>query len=345
MTYLVVQKWSNTKNNHAGMFHLCKLLVQNFPDKYELISIPDFKNQSTGLLSLFYNLFLSNFIWHSYYLFISIGLFFKIKRDDIIILFEYLTPGIRQDYIIYTLKFSGHKNIRVFGFVHLTPSILDVSFSTRIISKRLELLNGAFTFGSSLTDFLLKFSNISISTFRHYSDLNFYKPSNSFSTNKRINVLVIGQQARNYSILLELVKSIKYLNFYIIVSDFNIVKDLLNIPNVFVYSNISEDKLIQIMNGCHCSLGMYDDVVGSNVLSNCISMGIISLVNDVGSVRDYLTINDSFFCNNIDEYVNALFFLKNNPDKLNGMRDLLINKRKLLDFKIFHYELEKLLNV
>ena len=50
MIYLIVQKWNNTKNNHAGMFHLGKLLTQNFPKQYFLISIPDLKISKKGFL-------------------------------------------------------------------------------------------------------------------------------------------------------------------------------------------------------------------------------------------------------------------------------------------------------
>lgn len=40
MKYLIVQEWENTKNNHAGMKHMCDLLVEKYPDKYEMIVNP-----------------------------------------------------------------------------------------------------------------------------------------------------------------------------------------------------------------------------------------------------------------------------------------------------------------
>ena len=42
MIYLVVQDWSNTANNHAGIKYLCNRLQQKHPDEFEVISIPDF---------------------------------------------------------------------------------------------------------------------------------------------------------------------------------------------------------------------------------------------------------------------------------------------------------------
>ena len=42
MIYLIVQDWSNTTNNHAGIKYLCNRLQQKHPDEFEVILIPDF---------------------------------------------------------------------------------------------------------------------------------------------------------------------------------------------------------------------------------------------------------------------------------------------------------------
>ena len=34
MKYLIVQDWHNTRGNHAGMEHMCDMLVERFPDEY-----------------------------------------------------------------------------------------------------------------------------------------------------------------------------------------------------------------------------------------------------------------------------------------------------------------------
>ena len=36
MKYLIVQDWSNTHGNHAGMKHMCDMLVDKYPKEYEL---------------------------------------------------------------------------------------------------------------------------------------------------------------------------------------------------------------------------------------------------------------------------------------------------------------------
>ena len=52
MKYLIVQEWMNTKGNHAGMKHMCDLLVEKFPGKYEMVVNPPPPPQmSKGLAS------------------------------------------------------------------------------------------------------------------------------------------------------------------------------------------------------------------------------------------------------------------------------------------------------
>ena len=42
MIYLIVQDWSNTTNNHAGIKYLCNRLQQKHPEEFEVILMPDF---------------------------------------------------------------------------------------------------------------------------------------------------------------------------------------------------------------------------------------------------------------------------------------------------------------
>lgn len=340
MIYLIVQEWSNTKNNHAGMYHLAKLMTQKFPETYKLISIPDFKLNKVGIAPLLYNTLVPSILFCTSYFFVSVRLLFRIKNTDVVVLFEYLTPGIRQDYIANVLRFFKCKDIRIYGFVHLAPSILRSCFSDLKLSDRLRVLSGVFTFGSSLQFFLKNFTKKPIYTFSHFSDLDFYKPSSNFSTKGRLNVLVIGQQARNYSSLYDLVSSVKYADFKIVVSDVRLVRNLKEFSNVKIYRNISENELLDIMENCNCCLGFYDDIVGSNVLSNCISMGIIPIVKDVGSVRDYLSHNDAFICNNTGQFKAVLDAINQNPMLLNKMRKALLEKSQMLKWENFHFDLQ-----
>ena len=36
MKYLIVQDWRSTHGNHAGMKHMCDLLVAKYPDEYKM---------------------------------------------------------------------------------------------------------------------------------------------------------------------------------------------------------------------------------------------------------------------------------------------------------------------
>ena len=344
MIYLIVQKWSNTKNNHAGMYHLAKLLTNNFPEIYKIISIPDFKINKAGILPFLYNAIVPLFLYHICYFIVSVQLLFRIKNKDVVVLFEYLTPGIRQDYVANILSFINHKNILIYGFVHLSPSLLKFCYSDIKLSSRLKALSGIFTFGSSLNIFLKNFTEKNIYKFFHYSDLAVYKPIHDFSIKDKINILVIGQQARNYSGLSNLVSSVKYADFHIIVSDEKLVKNIQEFHNVKVYRNIVEHELLKIMENCHCFLGFYDDIVGSNVLSNCISMGIIPIVKDVGSIRDYLSNNEAFICKDVNQFKYILDEIYENHNQFYKMRQALLKKGQMLKWENFHFELQVIIN-
>ena len=57
MNYLIVQQWPNTKGNHAGMSHMCDLLVKNHPKEYRKIEIKKRLNaleENFGLLEQSY---------------------------------------------------------------------------------------------------------------------------------------------------------------------------------------------------------------------------------------------------------------------------------------------------
>ena len=41
MKYLIVQDWNSTHDNHAGMVHMCRLLVDKYPNEYEMFVKPE----------------------------------------------------------------------------------------------------------------------------------------------------------------------------------------------------------------------------------------------------------------------------------------------------------------
>ena len=58
---------------------------------------------------------------------------------------------------------------------------------------------------------------------------------------------------------------------------------------------------------------MYD-TVGSNVTVISKSCGLVNVVSDVGSIRDYCDVNDSFLCIEPEEFIFAL--KKLNSDRI-----------------------------
>ena len=60
MRYLIVQDWSSTHGNHAGMVHMCKLLCESYPNDYEVIIKPiptDYSIRKYGIFGKLLNRF------------------------------------------------------------------------------------------------------------------------------------------------------------------------------------------------------------------------------------------------------------------------------------------------
>lgn len=343
MKYLIVQKWKNTEKNHAGMYHLCNLMLKENPGVYKVIAVPDldftFKNI---FIKKIYHVLIRIFLFFLYLL-ISFKLIFLIKKGDKIILFEYLTPGIRQDIISGLVHFFASKKCKVFCIVHLTPRKLSLTYSKRTIQKRIGFVDGVITLGSSLKVYLESIVDKPIVTLKHYADLRFYNLKER-EFGKVLNVLIIGQQERDYQRLIEFISSNSYVNYHIVSSNIAIVNTLKCFDYVSCYMSVEEEELFQIMNKCEVSLNFMYDVVGSNVISTCISLGIVSLVSDVGSIRDYLSENDTLFCKTYSDFSHNLKIIDANRTLLSELRKHLIEKRYLLSFKLFEIDLNKFIS-
>ena len=90
--YIIVAVFGNTKENHAGMYYLAKKLKEESRNKISVISTP---TKYAGVLSPVYRL-----------LNIIIGLYLrlKVKKDDCVLLMEYLSP--RQEQSVIADNFS-----------------------------------------------------------------------------------------------------------------------------------------------------------------------------------------------------------------------------------------------
>ena len=59
---------------------------------------------------------------------------------------------------------------------------------------------------------------------------------------------------------------------------------------------------------CMNTGNMMYDTIGSNVITTSLSMGLIMIVSDVGSIRDYCKDDFSFFCKTKEDFVSNLHY-------------------------------------
>lgn len=274
---------------------------------------------------------------------ISFKLILLIKNNDKLLLFEYLTPGIREDIIARLVYFFAGKKCKVFCLVHLTPRKLSLIYSEKIIQRRMRFVDGIITLGSSLSFYLKSILDKPTATLLHYADLQFYYLKDR-EHNAVLNVLILGQQERDYERLIEFVSCNVYVNYHIIISNQSIIDRLNLFKNVKCYCGIDEAELVQIMDKCEVSLNFMLDVVGSNVISTCISKGIVSIVSDLGSIRDYLSEKDTLFCQTFSDFSLNLKRINENRILLKEFRENLIMKRSLLSVKLFENALNNFID-
>ena len=171
--YIIVAVFGNTKENHAGMYYLAKKLKEESRNKISVISTP---TKYAGVLSPVYRL-----------LNIIIGLYLrlKVKKDDCVLLMEYLSPRQEQSVIANEI-------------------LLNVSYLDKLL-----------VLGSSLRNYLV---NIGVDkdklerTF-HYVDTDFYSSRQFLLSTNRMKVISMGNMERSYEKLSAIVKSLPHIVF------------------------------------------------------------------------------------------------------------------------------------
>jgi glycosyltransferase involved in cell wall biosynthesis len=204
------------------------------------------------------------------------------------------------------LRKWGIKN-RFIGLVHLSGNyLLEIYGSPDYIKEGAEAVDNILVFGNSLADFFndLGYSDKVIRTF-HYVDTNYYKPSTEHKSEK-LQVIHIGSIKRNYKQLKEIVITCPEIEFHICQGLRDLSEYFTNMTNVKLYGFLSEVKLLKLMQSCHISLNILDDTIGSNVITTSMACGLVNVVSDVGSVRDYCNNENSILCKDKNDFVAAL---------------------------------------
>lgn len=297
-----------TKGNHAGMAYLAERLERDIENVIAIKMISG-RSRFIKLLNAFYSIV------------IAIKLRLVLKPGDKVFLMEYLARSCFQDILAKTLRFLGVKN-EITGLIHLAGNhLLEIYGSLEPIKHRLKYIDRIITLGSSLTAFFkneVGFDNV-ITTF-HYCDKNYYKPLDSFNRTDELKVLCIGATKRDFGFLSQLVKDMPDIIFNICQGHHDLSHYFAGCSNVKLYGYMPEEVLLRLMQTSDVNLSVMEDTIGSNVIVGGLSTGMIMVVSDVGSIRDYCTEKESYLCKTEQDFIDALDYLRKHLEEIPAKR-------------------------
>ncbi len=341
MNYLICQDWNSTSGNHAGMAHLCRML-EKFDVENKAITVR--KDWHEVKVIRRFRKYIWNFdLYKLIYFFVALSLMARIKENDRIFLLEFLHKDRNQLITAKILRFFFKQKIRIFGMVHLFPHKLEYWFTDSDYQIWSIPVDNILTLGSSLSTFLIQkgISEKKIITTFHYVDKEYYNSNHSKSSQTKLTVISMGNLYRNYELVKEIADELPDIDFLICSGHDKIENIFAESKNVKLYGYLTEDKFKELMESSDISLNVFNDTIGSNVITTSMAMGLAMIVTDVGSIRDYCDDSNAFFCQNKTDYVKAIIKLGENKEILVSMKKA--SKAKSCEFSIdkFYESLKK----
>lgn len=338
MKILVSQDWENTVENHAGVSYQCKKMTLLYPDIFTHISVPRAEPVSCFL---FLGRFISSRInWmirrhnQNKIIYSTITEIEKIvHKGDELFLMEYFDVSL--DYLtVAKIIRKKHPDMIIYGLSHLVPEKLDKSYSDNRLMEWKAPINYILTLGHSLTDYYVSrgFNRNEIKT--TFDPVDDYYIENDTKLNETFTVIVMGNQMRDEKTLLRVVEHNQDVKFKICqgMRDFS---KIFTTKNVELIPFVEEDVLREHMLSSDVSLNIMKDTIGSTVIVTSIGMGLAMICTDVGSIHDYCNNDNTIFCNNLDDYSEAIKKLKNDKELLLRMKRASIKKAKELTTKVY----------
>ena len=329
MKYLIVQDWPNTRGNHAGMEHMCDMLVERWPDTYikicKSLPLPQ-KNISNFILrKLFGKLerYYRSIKWDKEYLKLCKPMFENLKSGDEVFLLEYNWPATSQLCIAKYIR-KNFAGVKIHALSHITPTAFMKMKADKLIKSWSEYVDTELTLGSSLSVYFegCGIPRSKISTGFHYVDSTYYYPMKTkYNLNEKPTVIAIGALQRDFKMLADIANSVPETN-WIICKGKKDVDHLFHGENIKMVGYVPEDELRELMRQSDISINILEDTVGSNVITTSMAMGLALIVSDVGSIRDYVDEKCAIFCpNNVSDFIEAIKSISEKPDRIEEMRD------------------------
>lgn len=272
--YILTAVWPNTRDNHAGMYHLARSIRERAPWKVRIVKIP-----TRWLYVMFW-------VYRLYIIVIALGLRLRVRKNDTVWLMEYLLRTVQQSDAAAILK--GHCN--VIGTAHLVGKRLDKHYSRSSMLRRIGNLDRLYVLGNSLRDyFLQRGANPElVHTTFHYVDDDYYTPGAPTSDTGRLRAIAMGNMERDFDTLYEIVRLSPEIDFTICLG-MNKTDRFDSFPNVRTVGFVPEEELRSLMQEADVSLNTMYDTIGSNVITTSLACGLPVVASRVGSIADYVT--------------------------------------------------------
>lgn len=344
MKYLIVQDWQSTHGNHAGMKHMCDLLVAKYPVEYEMYvkECPKlWKSPKTLVEKIRWHIYdkyvkrrYINKTYQKEYMELCKPMFSKLKDGDEVFLLEYMIPWVSQYELACCIR-KKFPNVRIYALSHLTCKFFDgmTANDPDMIQKWAKPVDKLLTLGSSLSSYFEKagIPKDKISTGFHYVDSEYYHKMTEIEVHTPLRVIMMGALQRDYGMLSEIVKRCPNVHWIICRGRKNVDDLFPKTPNVELKGFLEEDELRHQMDIADVSLNIMEDTVGSNVITTSMSMNLAIVVSDVGSIRDYLDEKKSVLVsNNINSISLAIQRLVQKPECVLEMKKSMSQKSEKL---------------
>lgn len=351
MKYLIVQDWQSTHGNHAGMKHMCDLLVAKYHGEYEMYvkECPKlWKSPKTLVEKIRWHIYdkyvkrrYINKTYQKEYLELCKPMFSKLKDGDEVFLLEYMIPWVSQYELACYIR-KNFPNVRIYALSHLTCKYFDEMTASEpdLVQKWAKPVDKLLTLGSSLSSYFEKagIPKEKISTGFHYVDSEYYHKMTEIEVHTPLRVIMMGALQRDYGMLSEIVKCCPNVHWIICRGRKNIDDLFPKTPNVELKGFLEEDELRHQMDIADVSLNIMEDTVGSNVITTSMSMGLAMVVSDVGSIRDYCDKTNACFASlSKDSFIEIIQTLSGNTERVSNMKIASLKKAKVLNINKLNY--------
>ena len=342
MKYLFYQIWPNTVANHSGIKYLCDQLASRYPEEYKSLQIPmgyvvkarNLPGKLKAVARYIDGRIAEKKKEKDYREFVH-RVFRSMKDGDEVFMMEYMHPMINQCVMVSELRKMGFHG-KIYGMAHMPPRFMDENFMDKNLREWVEPIDGLITLGSSLTSYFEGRGVAASKIFTLFHYVSEYYVAKDIIPHEQLTAIALGNNYRDMDTLRQVVLDNPNIRFVVCQGVMDYSSYFSGTNNVTLVPFVKEEELRAWMSKADISLNCMYDTIGSNVIVTSLAMGLAMVCSDVGSIRDYCNEDDTLFCNNVDDFNQALRDLSNHPDQLLSMRYAAREHARSLSIDKFH---------